>query len=161
MLLALLFSDIIVFLEKNPSNDGTNEKRFALKPLIFSLDKKNCTFTPVVPLNFIISMHNIETDKRSFCLVVIIPENSHSQSFKQKSSMTSQMLFMLQAKSGDDKAKWISHLETIIGPGKLEIYRECSTLSEKSASPGTDNDSCVQSNKNRNMIDNNYTSKIL
>ena len=134
--LALLFTDILVFLEKVSSNE--NEKRYALKPLSFSLEKKHCTFTPIVPMHCIISLHQIENEKRGFYIVVIIPESTHSQSFKQKTSMTSQMLFMLTTKSGDDRTKWLSHLQSSIGVGKFEYHRkdsrtnaECDHLSTK------------------------------
>jgi hypothetical protein len=122
--LVLLFSDILVFLEKVSSNE--NEKRYALKQLSFFLghEKKYCTFTPVVPINCILSLHQVESDKRGFYIVVIISENTHSQSFKHKTSMTSQMLFMLTTKSGDDRAKWLSHLQSSIGIGKFEYHRQ-------------------------------------
>ena len=112
-LLTLLFTDILVFLEKIPTNDH-EKQRYALKPLVYSLGKnqKN-TFTPVIPTICINSFR--EMDKRGFYLVVLIKEEEENKTKKQKSSMANnQMLFMLTAKSGDDKAKWLYHLQSVI-----------------------------------------------
>ncbi len=110
-LLSLLFTDILVFLEKIPTNDH-EKQRYALKPLVYSLGKnqKN-TFTPVIPTSCINSFREME--KRGFYLVVIIEEENKTK--KQKSSNSNQMLFMLTAKSGDDRTKWLNHLQSVIG----------------------------------------------
>jgi hypothetical protein len=52
-------------------------------------------------------------EKRGFYLVVIIEEENKTK--KQKSSNSNQMLFMLTAKSGDDRTKWLNHLQAVIG----------------------------------------------
>jgi hypothetical protein len=52
-------------------------------------------------------------EKRGFYLVVLIDEDNKPK--KQKSSMTTQMLFMLTAKSGDERAKWLFHLQSVAG----------------------------------------------
>lgn len=109
--MTLLFTDILVFLEKIPTNDH-EKQRYALKPLSYSLGKNRNVFTPVIPISCINSFREME--KRGFYLVVLITEDNNAKK-QQKSLTANQMLFMLTAKSGDDRAKWMFHLKSVIG----------------------------------------------
>ena len=111
-LFTLLFTDILVFIEKVQTQE--NEKRYLLKPLVYSLEKKQ-TFTPVVPTNCIYSLQPIQMDKRGFYIVVIINENNSSES--QKSS-SHQMLFNFTAKSGDERSRWLMHFKAVMNKKK-------------------------------------------
>jgi hypothetical protein len=139
---ALLFEDILVFLER-VSND--EKRRYILKPLSFIFNRSRQTFTPVIPLSCINSFNPMH-EKRQFHLVVIIDDHSKSstslnknkdtptlsqqQSTPQLLSQTSnssgssgttpksiqtQMLFIMMAKSGDERNKWIHYLQELTG----------------------------------------------
>ena len=135
-LLALLFDDILVFLER--SNDSEKRRCYILKPLSFVFNRSKQTFTPVIPLSCINRFSPMH-DKRSFHLVVIFDEhmiksssktlnqqNSTPQLLQQQLSTSSsssqpsktiqtQMLFILIAKSGDERNKWTQYLQDLTG----------------------------------------------
>ncbi len=136
--LALLFEDILVFLET--SNDDSNKRRYVLKPLSYVLNRSRQTFTPVIPLACINSFRPMRSEKRNFHLVVIIEDHTKASSrsnklslqqhhstpqlqsqlsasglLSQAKSIQSQMLFILTAKSGDERNKWTHYLQALTG----------------------------------------------
>ena len=72
-------------------------------------------FTPVIPLSCINSFRSMH-DKRSFHIVAIIDDqckaSKHSSSSKP---IQTQMLFILIAKSGDERNKWTTYLQELTG----------------------------------------------
>ncbi len=129
-LMALLFEDILVFLETVRHESSNDEKRrYVLRPLIYIIGKTKQMFTPVIPLSCINSFRSMH-DKRSFHLVAIIEDsiklssnsNTYSSSlittkptFQSTKPIQAQMLFILIAKSGDERNKWTSHLQDLTG----------------------------------------------
>jgi Rho guanine nucleotide exchange factor 12 len=123
-LMALLFEDILVFLETVRHESSNDEKRrYLLRPLIYIIGKSKQMFTPVIPLTCINSFRSMH-DKRSFHLVAIIEDGAkltkHSTISSSSSSSSSkpiqaQMLFILIAKSGDERNKWTTHLQELTG----------------------------------------------
>jgi hypothetical protein len=129
-LMALLFEDILVFLETVRHESSNDEKRrYVLRPLIYIIGKTKQMFTPVIPLSCINSFRSMH-DKRSFHLVAIIEDsiklssnsNAYSsslittkQTFQSTKPIQAQMLFILIAKSGDERNKWTSHLQDLTG----------------------------------------------
>ena len=131
-LMALLFEDILVFLETVRHESSNDEKRrYVLRPLIYIIGKTKQMFTPVIPLSCINSFRSMH-DKRSFHLVAIIEDsiklsnsnsNAYSSSlihstkptFQSTKPIQAQMLFILIAKSGDERNKWTSHLQDLTG----------------------------------------------
>lgn len=120
--MALLFEDILVFLERinsssvnsNSNEDADNKtKRYFLRPLIYTINKSKQVFTPVIPLNCVNNFRPMH-EKRYFHLVVIIHDEAlkHSQ---KSSQIQTQMLFILIAKSGDERNKWVSYLQALTG----------------------------------------------
>lgn len=103
-LMVFLFEDILVFLEKERSNE--EKRRYVLRPLLYTITKK-MTFTPVVPIQCINSF-SASHEKRNFHIVVIMDKS-------QSKSIEPQMLFMFTAKSGDERNKWIHHLQELTG----------------------------------------------
>jgi hypothetical protein len=112
-LMALLFEDILIFLERERSN-GDEKRRYILRPLFYTLNKTKQMFTPVIPLNCINSFSAMH-EKRNFHLVVIIDDNIKSKSNKPEKVIQTQMLFIFIAKSGDERNKWISYLQELTG----------------------------------------------
>ena len=115
-LTALLFEDILVFLEKIHTESSNDEKRrYVLRPLIYIISKTKQMFTPVIPLSCINSFRSMH-DKRSFHIVAIIDDqckaSKHSSSSKP---IQTQMLFILIAKSGDERNKWTTYLQELTG----------------------------------------------
>lgn len=93
-LMALLFEDILVFLERlsssnnsnnNSNNDETDTKsrRYSLRPLVYTINKTKQVFTPVIPLQCINNFRPMH-EKRNFHLVVIIQDEALKNA--QKSS---------------------------------------------------------------------------
>jgi len=154
-LMALLFEDILVFLETTTlrhdsdksASDLESKRRYVLRPLIYIIGKAKQMFTPVIPLSCINSFRSMH-DKRSFHLVAIIEDSikmstqtstTSSGTYSSSSSSSStgsankplsstfqsstsntkpiqaQMLFILIAKSGDERNKWTSHLQELTG----------------------------------------------
>jgi hypothetical protein len=136
--LALLFEDILVFLET--SNDDSNKRRYVLKPLSYVLNRSRQTFTPVIPLSCINSFRPMRSEKRNFHLVVIMEDYTKSSSTRNKATLQqhhstpqlqsqlsasgllsqpkhiqNQMLFILTAKSGDERNKWTHYLQELTG----------------------------------------------
>ena len=98
-LTALLFEDILVFLEKvNTESSNDDKRRYVLRPLIYIISKTKQMFTPVIPLSCINSFRSMY-DKRSFHIVAIINDSIKSNKHSSKPIQT-QMLFILIAKSG-------------------------------------------------------------
>lgn len=54
------------------------------------------------------------SDKRGLYIVVLI-DDGDNKTKKQSKTMTTQMLFMLTAKSGDERTKWLHHLQAVLG----------------------------------------------
>lgn len=114
-LTALLFEDILVFLEKVRTESSNDEKRrYLLRPLIYSIiSKTKQMFTPVIPISCINSFRSMH-DKRSFHIVAIIEDPLKSSKHSSKPIQT-QMLFILIAKSGDERNKWTTYLQELTG----------------------------------------------
>ena len=111
---ALLFEDILVFLERERTGD--EKRRYILRPLFYTLNKTKQMFTPVIPLNCINSFSAMH-EKRNFHLVVIIDDNVKAKTSNNKPDkvIQTQMLFIFFAKSGDERNKWISYLQELTG----------------------------------------------
>lgn len=120
--MALLFEDILVFLERitSTSNDDNDVKtrRYSLRPLVYTINKVKQVFTPVIPLSCINSFRPMH-EKRYFHLVVILHDEALKVAQKSKGSqdnpIQTQMLFILIAKSGDERNKWVSYLQALTG----------------------------------------------
>jgi hypothetical protein len=108
-LMTLLFEDILVFLEFE--REKANERRYVLRPLLYTINKSRHIFTPVIPLSCINSFAPMP-EKRNFHLVVIIGDDNLK--LKHKAIQT-QMLFILITKSGDERNKWIQNLQELTG----------------------------------------------
>ena len=110
---ALLFEDILIFLVESSDNE---KRRYILRPLVIMLHKTKQIFTPVIPLSSINNIRSIPHEKRSFHFVSIIEDSKSSKENKDSSkSILTQMLFMLYAKSGDDRSQWLHHLQQLTG----------------------------------------------
>ena len=122
-LTALLFEDILVFLERERSATATGDdkRRYILRPLLYSIQKAKQTFTPVIPLGCIHSFSAMH-EKRNFHLVVIIDDNlkatksnGNLTTGKTDKFMSNQRLFIFVARSGDERNKWVSYLQALTG----------------------------------------------
>ncbi len=118
-LTALLFEDILVFLEKVRTESNNDDKRrYVLRPLVYSIIAKNKrVFTPVIPIPCINSFGSMP-DRRQFHIVAIIEEPKESKSNKISSktnSIETQMLFILISKSGDERNKWTTYFQQLTG----------------------------------------------
>ena len=136
-LVALLFPDIIVFLERVAAEE---KRRYVLRPLSCMVGKQKCTFTPVIPLSFIKSFNPMPADKRGFHIVVLIEDGTKSSSKSSSSSSSSskpiqtQILFILYAKSGEERNKWTSHLQALTGKmGDTQVASIDLTLNHQSS----------------------------
>lgn len=103
--MVLLFEDILVFLDRS-STTG----RYSLKPMMCSIGKERHTFTPLIR---VADIHQIKEmpDKRGFHMTVFIDDVTKSV----KKKLESKMLFILDAKSGDERNKWTSYLQELSG----------------------------------------------
>jgi Rho guanine nucleotide exchange factor 12 len=108
-LMALLFEDILVFLERERSM-GDDKRRYILRPLFYTINKTKLMFTPVIPLTCINSFSAMH-EKRNFHLVVIIDDNLKAKNNKSEKVIQTQMLFIFVAKSGDERNKCIIYLQ--------------------------------------------------
>ena len=114
-LMAFLFEDILVFLEKVRHDSTDNEKRrYVLRPLLCMVGKLKQTFTPVIPLSCINSFRPMP-DKRGFHMVVFIDEGVQKSKSSSLKPIQTQILFILNAKSGDERNKWTSYLQALTG----------------------------------------------
>lgn len=110
--MALLFEDILVFLERSNENE---KRRYILRPLLYTFNRTKQLFTPVIPLACINSFGPMH-EKRQFHLVVIIEDHAKSkQSNNSSAKIQTQMLFLFIAKSGDERNKWTHHLQELTG----------------------------------------------
>ncbi len=150
-LMVFLFEDILVFLEKERSNE--EKRRYVLRPLLYTITKK-MTFTPVVPIQCINSF-SASHEKRNFHIVVIMDKS-------QSKSIEPQMLFMFTAKSGDERNKWIHHLQDLTGK-MSQNDKNLNTSVDLTSLTASSNDHSVYSSsiKSQNSLSSNISAPNL
>lgn len=161
-LTALLFEDILVFLEMLKTDTSNDEKKkYILRPLIYIIGKTKQMFTPVIPLSCINSFRSMH-DKRSFHLVAIIEDSSklakHSTMLSSK-PIQAQMLFILIAKSGDERNKWTQHLQELTGKMMQSVGHELHNSNVQDLTKSSSN-SLTNTTSATNLLSNTAQSTI-
>lgn len=117
-LMTVLFTDVLVFIEKLPTNKANKEaERYALKPLKFKLKEKNSVFTPVLSIDIIHSFNEFDPFTRKFYLVASMPSECHMNDLCE--SPNNKFLLIFTTKEESHQNEWISRLYSLIPEKKI------------------------------------------